>query len=109
GALGAGAEGGDWLRLLEIRREIDPRTEPVLTVVLLAQAFAAAGDDAGAEEVLTQALAARPNQVVLLDRLGKLLERQGASRLGEAIGHYPAAPGPRPPPGVTLRTALGLA
>jgi tetratricopeptide (TPR) repeat protein len=55
---------------------------------------------------LAQALAARPDQVVLLDRLGKLLEQQGASRLGEAIGYYQAARGQRRLLGITLSKAL---
>src|SRR5262249_32879017 len=108
-ALWARAQGGDWLWLLAIRREIDPRTEPVLTVVLLTQAFAAAGDDAGAEEVLGQALAARPDQVVLLGRLGKLLERRGAARLGKAIGYSQAARAQRRLRGITLSKALARA
>jgi serine/threonine-protein kinase len=105
-ALRAQAQNGDWLQLLEIRREIDPRTEPVLTVVLLAVAFTAAGDDAGAEQVLARALAARPDEVVLLDRMGNLLERQGTARLGEAIGYYQAARSQRRLLGITLSKAL---
>ena len=75
--------GDDWQQLREVRREIDPRTEPVLTVVLLAQAYAAVGDAAEAERVLREAATARPDQVVLLDALGKLLERQEPSRRGK--------------------------
>src|SRR5262249_60844215 len=77
------ARGNDWRHLLEVRKDIDPREEPVLTVVLLARACADVGDTAGAEEVLRQASTARPDQVVLLIALGKLLERQ---RLEEAVG-----------------------
>jgi hypothetical protein len=68
----------------------DPRTDPVLTVVLLAQAYAAVGDAAGAEQVLCEAAAARPDQVVLLDALGKLLERRG--RLGAGTRSSITAP-----------------
>jgi serine/threonine-protein kinase len=100
------ARGNAWRRLRGLRGEIDPRTEPVLTVVLLARAFAAVGDAAGAEEVLRQAAAARPNQVVLLDALGKLLERQGAPRLEEAIGYFRAARGQRGHLGLALGKAL---
>ena len=78
------ARGTAWRGLREMRQEIDPRTEPVLTAVLLARAFAAAGDAPEAEQVLRQAATARPDQVVLLDALGKLLERQGPARLAEA-------------------------
>jgi serine/threonine-protein kinase len=104
--LWAQARGIDWRQLLEVRKEIDPRREPVLTVVLLAQAFAAVGDAAGAEQLLVQAVTARPNEVVLLDLLGKVLEQQGPSRLGEAIGYYRAARGQRRHLGVALSKAL---
>src|SRR5262249_31640990 len=65
------------------------------------------GDVAGAEEVLRQAATARPQQVVLLDALGKLLARQ--DRLEEAIGYYRAARGPRPQLGIALSPALSAA
>src|SRR5262249_8178178 len=45
-------------------------------------------------------------QVVLLDALGKLLERQGTSRLEEAIGYYRAARGQRRHLGMALSKAL---
>src|SRR5262249_23194718 len=105
-ALWALGPGGDRLRLLELRQEIDTRREPVLTVVLLAQAFATTGDDAAAEQVLVEALAPRPDQLVLLDRLGKLLERQAPNRVGEAIGFYQAARSQRRLLGITLSKAL---
>jgi tetratricopeptide (TPR) repeat protein len=124
------ARGDDWQRLREVRREIDPRTDPVLTVVLLAQAYGVVGDAAGAEQVLRAAATARPDQVVLLDALGKLLERQGASprgkpdqvvlldalgkllerqgasRRGTAIEYYRAARAQRPCLGIALSGAL---
>jgi tetratricopeptide (TPR) repeat protein len=90
--------------LLDMRTQIEVPKAPVLTVILLAQAFAVVGDRAGEEEVLRQAVAAHPGQVVLLDALGKFLERQG--RLGDAIGYYQAARGQRPDLGVTLVSAL---
>src|SRR5262249_13101180 len=83
-----------------------PRKEPALTVVLLARACAAVGDTAAAEQVLRQAATAQPGQVVLLDALGKLLERQGPSRLEEAIGYYRTARGQRHHLGISLSTAL---
>jgi Flp pilus assembly protein TadD len=97
------ARGNDLRQLREIRKDIDPKKEPVLTVVLLARACAQVGDSAGAEEVLRQAATARPDQVVLLMALGKLLERQ---RLEEAIGYYRAARSPRRNLGIGLSSAL---
>src|SRR5262245_4009467 len=96
-------------RLRELRREIDPRTEPVPTVSLLAQRFVRAQDVASAEEVLSLASTARPRDVVLLHRLGDLLAEQGPPRLEEAIGYYRAARSLRPRVGVSLRKALGRA
>jgi serine/threonine protein kinase/tetratricopeptide (TPR) repeat protein len=98
-----------WQRLRAVREQVDPATEPVLTVVLLARACSAVGDAAGAEEVLRQAVTARPDQVVLLDALGRLLEQQGPSRLGEAIECYRAVRARRPDLGDTLAKALGKA
>jgi tetratricopeptide (TPR) repeat protein len=92
--------------LLELRQEIDPRKEPALTTVLLAQACTAGGDTAAAEQMLRQAATAQPGQVVLLDALGKLLERQGSSRLEEAIGYYRTARGQRHHLGLSLSRAL---
>src|SRR5262249_39647682 len=100
------ADGGTWHAVLELRREIDPRTETVLTVALLAGAFAEVGDAAEAERVLRQAVTARPQEVVLLVALGRLLERQGPTRFTEAIGDYRAAPSPRPLLGIALGRGL---
>jgi serine/threonine-protein kinase len=100
------ARGDDWQQLREVRREIDPRTAPVLTVVLLAQACTVVGDAAGAEQVLCAAATARPDQVVLLDALAKLLEHQGPSRCGNAIEYYRAARAQRPRLGMALSAAL---
>ena len=105
-ALWAQARGNAWRQLLELRKEIDPRKEPVLTVLLLAQVLAAVGDAASAEQLLSQAVTTRPDQVVLFAALGKLLERQGPSRVGEAIGYYRAARGQRPHLGMTLSQSL---
>jgi serine/threonine-protein kinase len=82
------AHGYTWKHLLAVRSEIEPRKEPALTVVTLAQAFAAVGDTAAAEMLLRRAAAAQPGEVVLLYALGKLLESLGPSRLEEAIGYY---------------------
>jgi Flp pilus assembly protein TadD len=105
-ALWEQARGNTWRHLLDVRKEVDARREPALTVVLLAQACAAAGDTAAAEQVLRQAATAQPGQVVLLDALGKLLERQGPSRLEEAIGYYRTARGQRHHLGISLSKAL---
>jgi serine/threonine-protein kinase len=94
------------LRLRELRREIDPRTEPVLTVSLLAQLFVAAQDAASAEEVLSLACTARPKEVLLLHQLGKLLAEQRPPRLEEAIGYYRAARSLQPRLGISLSDAL---
>jgi tetratricopeptide (TPR) repeat protein len=100
------ARGQAWQRLQMVRREINPQSEPVLTVTLLARASTKVGDAAGAEAVLRQAVTARPDQVVLLDALGRLLEQQGSSRLTEAIGYYRAARGQRHHLGIALSKAL---
>jgi tetratricopeptide (TPR) repeat protein len=93
-------------RLRELRREIDPRKEPVLTVLLLAEMFVEAKDVASAEEVLSLASTARPGQVSLLHRMGKLLAEQAPSRLEEAIGYFRAARSLRPQLGIGLSDAL---
>jgi serine/threonine-protein kinase len=82
---------GAWRQLQVARQETDSGAEPGLTVVLLADACQAMGDPAGAEQALRQALTAQPDQVVLITRLARLLETQGPSRFGEAIGYYRAA------------------
>src|SRR5438105_7329682 len=38
-------KGKEWLALLELRGSVDPRTEPVLTVVLLSQAYLESSTD----------------------------------------------------------------
>jgi serine/threonine-protein kinase len=100
------ARGNAWRHLPEVQKGIDPRTEPALTVVLFAQAHVAVGDLTGAEKLLRRATTARPDEVILLDSLGKLLERHGASRLAEAIAYYRAARGQRRHLGIALSKAL---
>jgi tetratricopeptide (TPR) repeat protein len=94
-----------WL-LAELRARAQEEQWPALSVVLLARAAAQAGDAAGAEAVLRQALARRPGQVVLLDALGRLLEGQGRGRLGEAVECFRAARAVQPRLGVALARAL---
>jgi serine/threonine-protein kinase len=115
GLLGAGspwaalwelARGSDWRQSQAMRGEIGPASVPVMTVVLLAQACAAVGDVAGAEQVLRQAATVRPDQVLLLTALGNLLQQQGPSRREKAIEYYRAARAQRPRLGIALGGAL---
>jgi tetratricopeptide (TPR) repeat protein len=99
------ARGNRWLPLREVQNEVRPQT-PVLTVALLAHACEAVGDWAGAEDLLRQALATRPDEVVLLDALGRLLKQQGPARLGAAIECFRAVRAARPRLGVALGMAL---
>jgi serine/threonine-protein kinase len=98
--------GSHWRRSLELRGPVDPAAEPVLSVVLLARVCAGSGDLVGAEEVLRRAESARPDDVVLLDALARLLEQQGAARLAEAIEYYRAARALRPRLGIALAKVL---
>jgi tetratricopeptide (TPR) repeat protein/serine/threonine protein kinase len=108
-ALLAGTDRGRRWQVQELRTQFSPVREPVQTVLLLAQVCREANDLVGAEQVLRQALAARPHQVVLLDALGRLLEGQGRARLGEAIECYRAARAVRPELGIALSQALSTA
>jgi tetratricopeptide (TPR) repeat protein len=97
--------GAPWRALQALRGQLNPGREAVQTVVLLAQANRAVGDAAAAEDVLRQGLAGRPQQVVLLDALGRLLEEQRPARLREAIGCYQAVRAVRPRLGLALAGA----
>jgi serine/threonine-protein kinase len=97
-----------WRELLELRTQINPRTDPALTVVLLARALHAAGDDGAAERLLIEATTVRPDQVALLVTLGVLLEARGPGRLADAIGYYRAARSRQPGLGIALCNALLL-
>jgi eukaryotic-like serine/threonine-protein kinase len=101
--------GKTWRQLREVRRSIDPRTEPVPTVMLLTLILIEVGDLAGAEEVLHQASTARPDQVPLLHAMGKFLDQWCPGRLEEAIGYYRAARVQRPRLGIALSKALARA
>jgi tetratricopeptide (TPR) repeat protein len=96
--------GKHWRHLLELRGEVGAATGPVASAVLLAAVCSAAGDAAGAESVLRQAVTMRPNEVVLFDALGRLLEKE--ERYGEAVEQYRAARALRPELGVALAKAL---
>ena len=104
GASGQPQEGR--ARLEELAGQMDVRQEPVLGLVLLARALEGAGSSAAAEGLLRTALTARPGEVVLLDGLGKLLERQRPPRWGEAIECYRAIRVARPGTGIALAMAL---
>jgi serine/threonine-protein kinase len=106
GALWDVARSDRWLLLRKMRRAIDVRTAPAVTVVLLSHAHLTVGDVAGAEEVLSQALAPRPGQVLLLYALGKLWDTQGPANLPRAIEYYRAARAQRPGLGLCLSVAL---
>jgi Flp pilus assembly protein TadD len=96
--------GRQWRRFVELRRNIDPATEPVLTLVLLTEISVSLGDVAWAEQMLRQATSARGDEVVLLHSLGKLLQQQG--RLNDAVEYYRAARARDPHLGVALAKAL---
>jgi superkiller protein 3 len=95
-----------WRRAQVERTRTNLSHADVPTVVLLAQAGGAVGDAAGAEQMLREALAKRPGQPVLLDALGRLLDRQGPSRLGEAIAYYQTVCRKRPRLGINVSRAL---
>jgi serine/threonine-protein kinase len=97
-------QGHRWQQLVQLRQQVNVSREPALSVVLLAQACYLAGDTAGAESVLRQAVTTRPNEVILLHLLGRVLEERG--RLPEALEYYRAARGVRPQLGVALGLAL---
>jgi tetratricopeptide (TPR) repeat protein/tRNA A-37 threonylcarbamoyl transferase component Bud32 len=99
--------GRSWRPLLELRGQADAATEPVLALRLLARASEEVGDAAGAEALLRRASAARPDEVVLLEALGRLLEGQG--RAAEAVECFRALRALRPGLGVALGMALGKA
>jgi serine/threonine-protein kinase len=78
--------------------------EPVLGLLTLVRALLAAGDDLLAERLLSAAVQAQPQEVVLQHTLGHLRARQGRWR--EAVECYAAARALRPELGVTLAGAL---
>jgi superkiller protein 3 len=96
-------------QLRALREQFRVESEPVLTVLLLAQVCEDLGEVAAAEEVLRRASAVRPDEVVLLNALGKLLEQQGRARLPEAIECYRAIRVRHRNLGVALAAALGKA
>src|SRR5262249_52480339 len=71
-------------------------------VLLLARALEAVGDGGLAEGLLRGTIRARPGEVVLLNALGQLLERQQPPRWADAVVCYTAARSVRPELGVAL-------
>jgi Flp pilus assembly protein TadD len=108
-ALAAEAHARQRGRLQSLARRVKPATESVLTVLALAQALEAAGSRGAAEAVLDAALAARPDEVVLLDGMGRLLEGQGPSHSAKAASYYQSARGLRPELGRRLSHMLSVA
>ncbi|MBV8084719.1 MAG: tetratricopeptide repeat protein, partial [Chloroflexi bacterium] len=99
-------KGSPWRSLLEMRKDLDLRTEAVPTLVLFSYACADVGDFATAVQVLRPAVVARPQEAPLLVALAVLLERQGHSRMTEAVSYYRAAFSRSRHPGVGLARAL---
>jgi tetratricopeptide (TPR) repeat protein len=93
-------------KLQELRNRVDSTNAPVLNLVLMARAYAFAGDVPAAEQVLHHAVAARPQEVALLTALGDVLDKHGSSRASEAIEVYRAARALRPRLGILLVRAL---
>jgi tetratricopeptide (TPR) repeat protein len=90
-------------------QQADPATEPVLAVVMLARVNHSMGNLAGAINLIRQALASRPSEVVLLNMLGHLLEERQPTQMEQAIGSYRAARAADPNLGVKLADTLGRA
>jgi len=93
-------------QLRELADDLKAEKEPVLGLVSLSRALETAGDARRCEAVLRTGLVAHPDSVVLLDALGKWLERQKPPRRSEAIECYRAARVARPLLGVSLGDAL---
>jgi len=92
-------------RLRKLAAAARPRG-PVLGLVALARALDGVGDAKQADRLLRAAVTAQPDQVVLLDARGKLLERQGPAHRPEAISCYRAVRAVRPLLGIALGMAL---
>jgi serine/threonine-protein kinase len=100
---GLGADRG---RLRQLAEETNADKEPVLALLTLTRALRLAGEEALAERLLRAALWSRPQEVVLHDALGKLLEEQSPPRRAEAVACYVAARALRPELGVALARSL---
>jgi serine/threonine-protein kinase len=97
---------GDRNRLRRLAAATVAADEPVLGLLTLEQALRAAGENAVAERLLRAAVLARPQEPVLRNALGKLLERQRPPRWIAAVACYEAARALRPEFGEALANAL---
>jgi serine/threonine-protein kinase len=104
GALCDPAAGGSRKRLKELVATVHPDTESVLVVLSLVRALDESGESWEAERLLLSSLAARPDDLVLLEALGRLLEEQ--KRWAEAVECHRAARALRPRLGIALGKAL---
>jgi tetratricopeptide (TPR) repeat protein len=98
--------GEDRTRLRQLAEVTDAASEPVLGLLTLVAALWEAGDEAGAERLLRDALRARPQEVVLHAGLGAVLTVQQPPRWDAAVASYAAARALRPELGERLAHAL---
>jgi tetratricopeptide (TPR) repeat protein len=98
--------GQDRARLRQLTEQTDAAREPILGLLTLVRALQVAGEEARAEQLLREAIVARPRKVVLHHTLGQLLVSQQPPRWAEAVASYGAARTLRPDLGVSLATAL---
>jgi tetratricopeptide (TPR) repeat protein/serine/threonine protein kinase len=91
---------------LELLGNEDPTSGSALAIVRSARASATLGNPKGAENLLRQALASQPDEVLLLSTLANILELQQRQR--EAIEYYRSARALNPGLGVNLAFTLGV-
>jgi tetratricopeptide (TPR) repeat protein len=95
--------------LFELLPHADPASEPTLSILQLARTCRSLGNDPAAEKILRQSVAVRPNEIVLFNELGRLLEDQNPPRWGEAIECYRVNRALNPRSGITLASSLHAA
>jgi tetratricopeptide (TPR) repeat protein len=93
-------------RIRQMAAEVNGTEEPILGLLLLTRALRAAGEEAMAEQILRDAIQARPREVVLYHALTQVLKEQEPPRWAEAVEFYQAARALRPDLGVDLAVAL---
>jgi serine/threonine-protein kinase len=98
--------GGRRAALRRLAEKADPRTEPVLGVLLLARALRAGGDDDRAERLLGAAARVRAGGPALWDALGRLQSEQRPPRWAEAAACFQTVRALRPDLGVAFANAL---
>jgi serine/threonine-protein kinase len=98
--------GPDRERLRRLAARTNAATEPVLGLLTLVRSLAVAGEQALAERLLRAALRARPQEVVLYQTLGQMLERATPPRWAQAAECYTAARALRSGLGDSLAAAL---